>query len=267
MSLPTSFSPPSITQISEQFSNSTSSLEQAIHDFVSGDYGLDFKGGTEVQHILAVGYLVLGLLLVYLGCRLFKFTLFALTFTGVTGLSYYIGMHQGYDTKAVFGVSICIGFLCGFLALKLFKLSIFAIGVFVGFIVWLTMKSLWPELLAEPITSYTALAIPCIILGCFSLYLEQYWLLIATPVLGTFLFWQGLDHFAHLDLNVFGTIAGQDECTSKFCYYYYAGMIAMCLSGFIVQYYWTGKFIERTRVKVQKVVVMPTPMKEIKTVN
>jgi len=110
-------------------------------------------------------------------------------------------------------------------------------------------------LFADEIVSYVALAITMIVLGVFSVWMEQYWLLIATPVLGTFMFFQGLNKFTSWGINAFATLNGDETCTSQQCFAIYAGMVTMCVSGMLVQYELTSKFATSKPKRVTKTVV------------
>lgn len=239
-------------------------LTNTFNNIFSNQYSLDFAYGAEVQAIISILCLGVGFTLVFFGCRTFKFTLFSLIFAGTAGLVYFAGMSDpNNNQKAIFAIAIVVGFLMGLIAIKLWKAALFGVGAFVAFCLWVTYKSLYPTsaIMTNEYSQYAALIIPVIILGLFSMWMEQYWLLVATPVVGTFLFFQGIDHFAELDINVYATLAGDETCTTQQCYAIYAGMVGMCVFGMIVQYELTSSFAKpktRTKIVREKVVVMPT---------
>jgi hypothetical protein len=245
-----------VNTFTDNLTNNT--VTQTMHDIMTKSYTLDFTGGAEIQTAIAIVMLIVGATLVYFGCRVFKFTLFALIFTGVAGVVYFSGMSDPTaNQKVVFGVAIATGFVCGLLAIKLWRLALFAVGAFVGFVLWLTYKSLYPEsaIMGDEIVAYAALAIMMTVLGVFSVWMEQYWLLVATPVLGTFMFFQGLNKFTSWGINAFATLNGDETCTSQQCFAIYAGMVTMCVSGMLVQYEVTSKFAASKPKRITKTVV------------
>ena len=102
------------------------------------------------------------------------------------------------DQRVMLGVGLGLGLFCGLLAIKLWKIALFVAG------------ALWSALLpsssssrsTRPHSSTRPLHTPpcssrAVILGlCLSVCMERYWLLFATPILGSFLCMQGVDHFA-----------------------------------------------------------------------
>jgi len=165
----------------------------------------------------------------------------------------------------VFGLSITVGLFLALLSIRLFKLALFSIGAGVGFVLWIVVRSLYPHFFINNIQLYGALLLPMLVLGIISVYMEQYYLLIATPVLGSFMIAQGVDHFANLDINVFGTLSGQVFCTSDECYSLWAGVAGLALLGMLVQYNYTSNFAtSKPKTKTiykEKYVQMPEPSK------
>ena len=184
----------------------------------------------------------IGALLVFFGCRLFKATLFALTFIAVAGIVYFVGVQDGRDQRVMLGVGLGLGLFCGLLAIKLWKIALFLAGALVGFVAFVIVKSLWPAAFVNPAVAYPALLVPAVILGLFSVCMERYWLLFATPILGSFLVMQGVDHFADLDINVFGTLDGSAQCITDECYGLWAAVVGASLLGMLVQWKWTAGF-------------------------
>jgi len=214
--------------------NISAMAESAFH--------FDFDHGPQVQAALSAGMIAVGALLLFFGCRLFKATLFALTFIAVSGLVYFVGVQQGQDQRVMLGVGLGLGLFCGLLAIKLWQVALFLAGALVGFVAFVIVKSLYPAAFVNPAIAYPALLIPAVILGVFSVCMERYWLLFATPILGSFLCMQGVDHFASLDINVFGTLAGTAQCSSDECYGLWAAVVGASLLGMLVQYKWTAGF-------------------------
>jgi len=254
-----------VASVIDHSSNPNSTFAQTINEITSGNFQLDFAGGAQVENLIAGVLIAVGVLMVFYGCRLFKATLFAFIFIATSALTFYIAMRENVDSKFAFALSILTGIFVALVSLKVFKLTLFAIGAAVGFVIWVAAKSLYPQYFTSEVITYAALLIPMVVLGVISLYMEQYYLLVATPIVGSFMLAQGVDHFAHLEINVFGTLSGDEMCHSDACYATWAGVIGLALLGMVVQYNYTSKFANskpRTKtVYKEKYVQMPEPVK------
>jgi len=226
----------------ESLDLTNNTLTNDLNNMVNVGFTLDFPHGPEIETAIATTMIGLGIALVLFGCRLFKAALFALIMTGTTALIYYIGVSQGESSKLMFAIGITLGFFCGLLAIKLWKLALFAVGAFVGLVIFVVAKNLYPGAFVTPAAEYSALILPALILGMVSVYLERWWLLVSTPVLGSFLTIQGIDHFANLDINVFGTLQGTAQCDTDECYGLWSGVAGLALFGMLIQYRYTAGF-------------------------
>jgi len=101
---------------------------------------------------------------------------------------------------------------------------------------------------------------------CVSVCMEKYWLLVSTPILGSFLAIQGIDHFANLDINVFGTLQGTAQCSTDECYGLWAGVCGLALAGMLIQYRWTADF-NHTKVQTVKVHQKEKYVKQVDSVK
>jgi hypothetical protein len=217
-------------------------ITQTVQSMYDTGFALDFAQGPEVQAALSACMIAVGVLLVLFGCRLFKATLFTIIFIAVSGLVYYVGVQQGQDQRVMLGVGLGLGLFCGLLAIQLWKVALFLVGALVGVVFFVIIKSSFPAAFSTTWVEYCALLIPSLLLGVFSVCMERYWLLFATPILGSFLTMQGIDHFADLDINVFGTLQGTAQCTSDECFGLWAAVVGFAVVGMLVQYKWTAGF-------------------------
>lgn len=195
--------------------------------------------------------IALGFALVLFGCRLFKAALFALVMVATTALVYYVGVANGKSTELMFAIGLTLGFFLGLLAIKLWKCALFAVGACVGLVIFVVAKSLYPTAFVSPAAEYSALILPALILGIISVCLERWWLLVSTPILGSFMAMQGIDHFAALDINIFGTLQGTAVCDSDECYGLWSGVAGLALLGMLIQYKYTAGF-NHTKTVYQK---------------
>jgi hypothetical protein len=206
-------------------------------------FALDFYGGNGFEHTIAIVLIVWGLICLFLGVRLFKFTLFFIAWICVGGLTYYLAMlASSGNSRSAFISAMVFGILAGALVVKLFVIGLMVAGAFGAFILWQCLLTLWPHLIPAG-AMYTALAI-VLIAGAFLAWWFQKWvLLIATPVIGTFIFSQGLSKYLkdpRLQLNVFHTLHGDEWCDTNQCLGLFAGFALVATLGFLVQWYWTS---------------------------
>lgn len=219
------------------------------------DYELDFAGGVAVSVILAVVMIIIGLMLVIAGCRLFKWTLFTVAFILGSFLGYYLFFNLiPDDTQSCLIAAAVVGLVLGVAALKVWKLSIFLIGAAVGMCLWLTAKALFPELFEDEAVFYISVIVTVVIFGCISMKMEKTWLLIGTPILGAFILVQGVDSFIPQDLNVMQILDFKNGgCKLEECYVLYSAVIVLSLLGMFIQYRFTSEEArERSRKRQAK---------------
>ena len=203
-------------------------------------FGLGFAGGNGLEYTLSVALIGWGLVCLLLGVRLFKTSLFCITWIVVGGLAYYIAMLESKDAKISFIVALLVGLLVAFLVLKLFMLGLMIAGAFGAFVLWECFLALFPSAV-QPGGLYTMLAI-VLVGGALAAWWFQKWaLLLLTPVIGTFLFAQGLSKYlddsdSRLDLNVFRTMHNDTSCNSGQCFGLFAGFIGVAGFGLLVQW-------------------------------
>merc|ERR1712083_324587 len=144
-----------------------------------------------------------------------------------------------------------MGIILGAVTIKLWKFALFCMGVGVGFIAWTTVKALASQYMTTDYIIYGSLAGACLICGIIALKMEKYWLLIGTPIVGAFMFTQGIDHFLEQNVNVFqilDTVGGDTAgCSITECYILYAMVIGLAFIGFVVQYRCTSEMAQERR--------------------
>lgn len=209
---------------------------------------LDFKlnignFGIAIGFVIGGLLCLVGVIFVFFGSRLFKYTIFLFTFALGAGLGYYVTTLATKDTRAGLIVAVVMGLILGCLAVKLWKFSLFIMGAGVGFMLWMTFKAFFPNVLDTPYLLYGSLAGVCIILGLIGMKLEKVWLMIGTPIAGSFMLVQGVDAFIPYDLNLFQMLTTQTlGCADVSCYCMYGGVILLAVVGFFVQYRWTSEY-------------------------
>jgi len=87
-------------------------------------------------------------------------------------------------------------------------------------------------------------------MGIIALKMEKIWLLLGTPLVGTFLFIQGVDYWVVPPMNVFQILdTSQGGCTLAGCYVLYSAVLGGTLLGLFVQYRYTSEYGKKRREK------------------
>lgn len=225
----------------------------------SGQFQLTFPHGRDVENGVAGFAIALGVLLVLLGVRLFRILLFGTVALFSGCMIYYIGMQvKDAGSKDCFIAACVLGVILGALAVKVWKLSLFMIGAFVGATLWYVFQSLWPNALGSPVSAYITLTICMLVLGFLALKMEKIALLFFTPILGAFVLLQGVDHFTSMNLNVFEGISPEGRlkiCSggqASLCYGMYALLLSISFFGMFVQWKWTADMSSREAARKKK---------------
>ena len=213
-------------------------------------FSLSFVGANGISYTLAVVAIGWGIVCLFFGVRLFKLSLFLITCMAVGGLTFYLCMlASDGNSKLSFGLALTFGIIAGCIVLKLFMLGLLLAGSLTAFIVWSTWLQLFPHMIPSG-ALYTALGIVLLSGALIAYWLQKKILLFATPVIGTFLFSEGvsaLHHDPSLSFNVFAALHGDEYCTTSQCKYLYAGLGAICITGFAVQWYFTSGLREKSK--------------------
>jgi len=215
------------------------------------NFSLGFAGGLALGLILAIGAMGLGLVLAFFGCRLFKYTLFIIAFLFGAALGFFIVLKLGGSAEAGLIAAAILGLILGAIAVKVWKASLFVLGAGCGFILWTVFKALFPNVLNTQVLLYGVLAAVCIILGLIAVKMEKIWLLFGTPLVGTFLFIQGVDYFLSPHLNVFQLLDTSNGCTFASCYVLYSAVFGGSLLGLFVQYRYTSEYGKKRRERAK----------------
>jgi len=213
------------------------------------DFSLGFAGGIALGIFLAIAAMVVGFILEFFGTRLFKYTLFIISFLFGAALGFFIVLKLGASSEAGLITGAILGLILGSLALKIWKLSLFVVGAGCGFILWTVFKALFPYVLATQAELYGVLAAACVILGLLAIKMEKIWLLIGTPLIGTFLFIQGVNVLlpSSEQLDVFTLLDRSSGCTVSSCYVLYAAVFGGYFLGLFVQYRYTSEYGKKRR--------------------
>jgi hypothetical protein len=212
------------------------------------DFQLDFPHGTEVEYAIAVLLMITGLVFVFFGARLFRWTLAIFTFIAVTAVVYLLVMLISEKPLVSLLSGLGAGLLFALLVIKLWKLALFFVGASVGFIIWVAFNSLFPDVIQAHAVLYGLLAVLMIAFGVLAVLLEQLWLLLATPIVGAFLVIQAADVFIKDDLNVFQVVTDHEQCHSRrTCFILYGVLATLAVIGYWVQIRYTSKYAKNRK--------------------
>lgn len=208
-------------------------------------FQLSFTYGHELERVLGISAILLGMTLIFLGVKLFKPLLFALSWFIFGGIIFFVTMLISHDSLASFLSGTIIGFILAVIIIRIWRLALFVVGGLLGFVLWIIFQSLFPNAISTTATKYVVLAVTSLVCGIIGMRMEKWALLISTPILGGFLFLQGLDSFLDAGLNAFVllTKSGQHRCTSNgvACFGLYAALVTLAAIGMVLQYRWTAE--------------------------
>lgn len=220
-----------------------SSTADVIRDALT--FHLNFEYGSQITTAIAIVAMVVGLTLVFLGVRLCRPLLFAFSWLFLGGCVFLISMLASHhDSTVSFIVGVSVGLVLAAIVVKVYKLALFVVVGLVGVVLWVLFETLFPSVLSTPVAKYVVLGIATLLCGLLGVWLEKTALLVATPVIGSFLFLQGLDHFIHQNLNAFVlmTSEGQRQCEGRAaCFGLYAALVTLAVIGIFVQWRYTSE--------------------------
>lgn len=192
-------------------------------------------------------FIILGLLLNFLGSKLFKPAIFLLgmsAFVFISMLFFYTvffdAKTQDYIGWIVLTISVLIGILVGVILAKLSKLGVAVLsgwgGVCLGLILW----SAFLYKINSQAAFWIVMAIFALGFAFLSLILFDHALIISTSIVGSYAFVRGISFYAGRYPNEFTLISliqkGLISQIDPMFYAYLGGIIVSIILGLIVQY-------------------------------
>lgn len=207
-------------------------------------FTLDFNGGGGIAGVTAIVTLACGILLLFLGARLIKATVWITCLFFVGGSLFYIIYTQTGNALSAFLVGLLVGLAVACLVCCLWKLAAFGIGGLAGFVCWLGFRTLFPNAIGSEAGLYILLAICIIGVGIIAVFFSDLVLIVGTSILGSFLVSQGLNHWwvsedTKFDFNVFRALHGNSQCDVSECYGVAAVWLFLAAVGCLIQLKWT----------------------------
>jgi hypothetical protein len=202
--------------------------------------------------IVAAGVAIgIGLMEVFFGYKLFRITLFVLSFIGA-GVAVFLAAWDGLSSNPNamwigLGCGVAAGLLAGTLSYFLFKVGVFVVGGSLGVVGGLVLNTtvLYKLSPSNPlIPMIVASVVMGIATGILGLWMMRGTMIVATSVVGAYATIKGIQYYAEGDnfINDFDLV---DEITNGTLppkiYGYMAGIVALAIVGCVVQFKWTGK--------------------------
>jgi hypothetical protein len=148
--------------------------------------------------VYAVILIIVGLALNFFGYRLIRTTLFVMGFLLFSFLGFMFLPQLHLSDQVVLLISFCLGLLGGFIGMFLVSFGLFVLGSLAGFSLGLLIISLHPAAFLETSSARAIFLITFITLGILLMYfLQKPAIIISTSMLGSFIFFNGFDVFAH----------------------------------------------------------------------
>ena len=171
--------------------------------------------------------------------------LFALCWLFIGGFSYFVSMLLCGDSFRSLMWGLAVGLVGALVGLKVLRASLALVGALAGFVLWLVFQSLFPSVLDTDLSRFMMLTLVVLSAGFLAVKAQKPALLVCTPLLGSFLLLQGIDHFAAAGLGAFRllTSEGKRACEGRgACFGLYAALLVVTIAGIVIQWKWTANF-------------------------
>lgn len=199
---------------------------------------------------LGIGFIIIGLLLVFLGYKFLKVTIVATSGFGVALLLFLFifnvfSLHEYYQVWIVLAVGLLVGLLIGYFLLKLMKICFFIIGGCFGYTVGVICSTFILEWITwNPEVLYWIVIVVFIIgFGLLTMFLAKHAIITATSFMGAYLFCRGISLYAGgfpdegtiIDLIKRKEWDKLEEYKTPAVYGYLAGVVVLACIGIAVQ--------------------------------
>ena len=165
-------------------------------------------------------------------------------------------LHQTWVPYTAAGVSIVVGIICGLLTICIYYIGIFLAGASIGFLLtWFLLAAIDIPFFREHIyVPVIAAIVVAIIVGVISLWIQKWFFMLGTAVLGSFMICWGVDYYVELGSMVYYLLMfAEHRSKMKPCWYSWSMVplfVAGAVSAFIIQAVLTGrKYNHRKELK------------------
>ncbi|MDP2438439.1 MAG: DUF4203 domain-containing protein [archaeon] len=206
--------------------------------------------------------IIVGAALGLFGYRLFRITLFVVSFLVFAAVSYALlllsDLEQWEDTM----IACIIGVVCGLLTVILAQVAILLLGVLTGASIGLVIAAQidWGD---NDWAGYVLIGGLALVCGVLFLFLQKLFIITGTSVVGAFGFVGGISELANPDNSITNVIAAflRDEWTeidgSLETYLQLGAIALLALIFFLFQYLWSAKNCDHRHPQGGMIVLVP----------
>ena len=188
------------------------------------------------------------------GYRLIKIVLFLIGFVIGSSLTYFTILsfssdhfHMTWVPYTAATVSIVVGIICGVLTICIYYIGIFLAGASIGFLLtWFILAAIDIPFFREHIyVPVIGAAVGAVIVGGVSLWIQKWFFMLGTSVLGSFMICWGVDYFLELGTMVYYLLLFAEHRSRLEPCWYSWGMLPLFLAcsvaAFLLQALLTGR--------------------------
>lgn len=188
------------------------------------------------------------------GYRLIKIVLFLIGFVIGSSLTYFTilafvsgSLHETWVPYTAAVVSVVVGVICGVLAICIYYIGIFLAGASIGFLLtWFVLAAINIPFFREHIyVPVIGAVVGAVIIGAISLWIQKWFFMIGTSILGSFMLCWGLDYFLELGSMVYYLLLfAEHRSRLDPCWYSWIMIplfVATAVAAFIIQAALTGR--------------------------
>ena len=189
------------------------------------------------------------------GYRLIKIVLFLIGFVIGTSLTYFTilsfsssHLHQYTWLPYTAGAaSVAVGIICGVLTICVYYIGIFLSGASIGFLItWFVLAAIDIPFFREHIyVPVVGAVVGGVIVGGVSLWIQKWFFMLGTSILGSFMICWGIDYYMELGTMVYYLLLfAEHRSRLEPCWYSWCVIplfVACGVAAFIVQAVLTGR--------------------------
>jgi hypothetical protein len=208
---------------------------------------------------------LIGIVFAFFGYRLIKIVLFLIGFVIGCSLTYFTilafssdHLHETWVPYTAVAVSVVVGIICGVLTICVYYIGIFLAGASIGFLItWFILAAIDIPFFREHIyVPVIGAAVGAVTVGLMSLWIQKWFFMLGTAILGSFMICWGVDYFLELGAMVYYLLLfAEHRSRLEPCWYSWGVIslfVACGVAAFIVQAVLTGrKYDHRKELKGQ----------------
>jgi hypothetical protein len=209
---------------------------------------------TAVGLVLGGLLVLLGVLFAFFGYRLIKIVLFLIGFVIGCSVTYFIilafssdHLDQTWVPYTAAGVSVVVGIICGVLTICVYYIGIFLAGASIGFLLtWFVLAAINIPFFREHIyIPVLGAIVGAAIVGGISLWIQKWFFILGTAILGSFMIGWGIDYYVELGSMIYYLLLfAEHRSRLDPCWYSWsmiALFVACAVAALLIQALLTGR--------------------------